>query len=454
MFKSKTITFPFIDYLKEPIVILKRDGSVIEANKTFLEFSKLGKKELIGKNSRDVMPLKVFAENITKCTFERIEVSEQITFGDHVLNATITPVIINGDLNFISIVFRDISAFVQLERMLLKRNKELGTINTLSGAFIASRDISSVFADLLEKVLIVSDFGIGWMVVKEGGTFVLKGMSGASLSLKRDIEKGELDFIYKGAIESGDPLYILESGEIERVEILKREGIMFFSGIPLRIGPETMGILILASRMEIKFDFDVAALFSLIGNNVSLIAEKIRLFQEAQRLAITDDLTGLYNVRYFYDILNKEIARAKRYNTPFSLMLFDIDDFKVVNDTYGHQAGDDILRTLASILKGISRQTDVAARYGGEEFIVILPSTTKQEALNLSERIREKVERHNHYIEGETVRISVSGGIATFPEDAGDSKSLLYAADMAMYEAKAMGKKQIRLYKGVHETSI
>ncbi len=399
------------------------------------------------------MPLKILSESIIRCIFDRVEKSEQITFGNHTLNATVTPIIVNGNLNFISVVLRDISAFVQLERSLLKRNKELGIINTLSGAFISSGDINSVFGELLEKVLIVSDFSIGWIAIKEDGTFVLKSLSGASLRLRHELEKGSLDSIYENVAESTDPLYILEPEEIERIEVLKKEGIVFFSCIPLKVGSETMGILMLASRVEVKFDYDLASLFSLIGNNISLIVEKVRLFQETQRLALTDGLTGLYNVRYFYDMLNKEIARAKRYNTSFSLILFDIDDFKVINDSYGHQAGDEVLRSIASILKSVSRQTDITARYGGEEFILMLPNTPKYEAFNLATRLREKVEAHS-YLEKEAVKITMSGGIATFPEDAEDSKSLLYAADMAMYEAKAMGKKQISFYRRKHETSI
>lgn len=434
-------------------MILKRDGEIIEVNKAFLELFKSRKEELIGKNSNDIMPLKILSESIIKCKFDSIERSEQIRFGEHVLNVTITPVMVNDGLNFISITLRDISAFVQIERALLKRNKELGIINTLSGTFISSGDINSVFADLLEKILIVSDFSLGWIVMKEGGSFVLRNMSGVSLGLRHELEKGELNTLYDNVVELTDPLYVLESGEMERIEVLKKEGIMFFACIPLRVGPETIGILVLASRVEIKFDFDTAAVFSLIGNNISLIAEKIRLFQETQRLALTDGLTGLYNVRFFYDMLNKEIARSKRYHTLFSLILFDIDDFKIINDTHGHQAGDDVLRSVASTLKTVSRETDIVVRYGGEEFILMLPSTPKNEALTLADRIREKVEEYS-YLGKETVKITMSGGVATFPEDAEDSKALLYAADMAMYEAKGKGKKQVCCYRRINETSI
>ena len=233
-------------------MILKRDGEIIEVNKAFLELFKGRKEELIGKNSNDIMPLKILSESIMKCKFDRVEKSEQIKFGEHVLNATITPVMVNDGLNFISITLRDISAFVQLERALLKRNKELGIINTLSGTFISSGDINSVFADLLEKVLIVSDFSLGWIVMKEGGSFVLRNMSGVSLGLRHELEKGELNTLYDNVVELTDPLYVLESGETERIAVLKKEGVVFFACIPLRVGPETIGILVLASRVEIK----------------------------------------------------------------------------------------------------------------------------------------------------------------------------------------------------------
>lgn len=382
------------------------------------------------------------------------EISHQISVGNRIMSATITPVTVGGNLNFISIVLEDISDFVHLERALLKRNKELGIINTLSGAFISSGEIDSVFMNLLEKVLIVTDFTIGWIVMKEKDAFAVKNISGASLALKQEIESGEFNSIYKNVAVSDDPLYILESEDTVKIAVFKNEGIMFFACVPLRVGAEIMGFLALASRQEMRLDFDTAALLSLIGNNISLIAEKIRLFQGTQLLSITDDLTGLYNIRYFYDALSKEIARAKRYMRSFSLIIFDIDNFKILNDTFGHQAGDEVLRLLAAILKDAARQTDIIARYGGEEFIIILPNTPKHEAVILGNRIREKVEEYNYYVEGNMVRITISGGIATFPEDAEDSKSLLYASDMALYNAKALGKKQVQPYRRNRETSL
>lgn len=439
-----------LDYLREPVAVLSGEGRVVDANDAFSELSEVRKEGLLGKKRHEVPPLGEVSESISRCILERAEKSEQITYGKRTFNVTATPVFEEGRLMNVCVVFRDISTFVQLEKALLKRNRELAIINTISGAFISSRSIGSVFEDLLEKVLVVSDFNIGWIAVNEEKGFSLKCSSGVSPIFRQELEEGVLNYVYGDIMKTLTPLYVLEAKDVEGHGLLVKEGIVFFAGIPLRYGAETIGILVLASRIDVEFDFEHASLFSLIGKNITLIAEKIMLFQETQRLAITDGLSGLYNVRYFYDSLDKEIERTRRYSAVFSLILFDIDDFKALNDTFGHQAGDEVLRAVSSIFKGASRKADMVARYGGEEFILMLPNTSKEEAAAIAGRLKELIE-DSDYIEGEKVKITLSGGIASFPEDAPDAKTLLYAADMAMYEAKAKGKKKVCAFRGGDE---
>ena len=190
----------------------------------------------------------------------------------------------------------------------------------------------------------------------------------------------------------------------------------------------------------------------------------IRAREERLRdLVVRDNLTSLYNHRYFHYRLNSEIQRAKRYHRPLSLLILDVDDFRRINDRHGHLAGDEVLRGVAeSILGSIRRidgkrgyEVDIGCRYGGEEFAVILPEVTAQQALATAERLRASIEdirfdirvdrtrEKTHDPKGEPPKVTVSIGVASYPEYAGDPAELMRAADEAMYAAKRMGKNRV-----------
>ncbi len=348
--------------------------------------------------------------------------------------------------NLVRLLFKDISNFINLEKELLRRNRELIIINTLSSAFITSENVDVAIEELLKKVLLITDFSSGWLLFRENDSFILKSAAGVSERLKKGVAEGGLTKLCADLIKIRDPLHFLEARDVSQNDVLKQEGFSFLTVVPLIYNNNLLGLLFLASQRkgEKGLDFDAAAVLSLVGNHVSLIIDKIKLFHETERLSITDGLTGLYNTRYFYKQLDVEIARANRYSHSFSLILFDIDNFKFLNDTYGHQAGDDVLHELAGILKAVSRATDIVVRYGGEEFIIILPNTPEQETVNLADRIRMTVEK-THFLANRTagVTITLSGGIASYPRNAADASSLLYAADSALYAAKAAGKNMI-----------
>jgi diguanylate cyclase (GGDEF)-like protein len=352
--------------------------------------------------------------------------------------------------------FNDITPFLILEKDLTKRNRELMIINTLSGAFISSENIEEVFNDLLEKILLITDFAAGYIVIKTDRGYELKSHLGLSLpDFQKELSEGKLIDFFFSIEPMTDPIYIFEEEEIKNIPILNKEGISFVVAVPIRISNIFKGITFLASRTARTLDFDLASVLSLMSSQLSLIVEKIELFEKTRRLAVTDPLTGLFNSRYFYQELEKEIARSHRYKNTFSLAILDIDDFKAINDTYGHQTGDEILIAIASTLRVESRGTDIVARYGGEEFVIIFPNTSKKEAVAVSERILHLINSRTIRTRGgNDVRVTISGGIASLPEDASSSKDLLYAADMAMYEAKGSGKKQIVCYNKHHEKDI
>ncbi len=179
------------------------------------------------------------------------------------------------------------------------------------------------------------------------------------------------------------------------------------------------------------------------------IRARTRDLEEANRrleaLAVTDGLTGLFNRRRFEEVLDLEVRRAQRMGTPLCLLMMDVDHFKVYNDTHGHPAGDEVLRTLARLLRERVRATDIACRYGGEEFAVILPGTSRSDGLTLANELRLIVETHpfEHEEMQPGGRLTISIGVAVYPEDASDEVALLRAADQALYRAKQNGRNQV-----------
>lgn len=169
--------------------------------------------------------------------------------------------------------------------------------------------------------------------------------------------------------------------------------------------------------------------------------ENVNFGEMQQLLATTDPMTSLFNFRYLCNYLDKEISKSRRYGRQLSIAILDLDDFKTVNDTYGHQAGDDLLRAVGEVLTGQVRASDIVARYGGEEFSVVFPETSKADAMKVVEKLRSGIEqiRLPAYPE---VRITTSIGVSSFPVDGGDKTDLLVSADAALYQAKESGKNR------------
>ena len=174
------------------------------------------------------------------------------------------------------------------------------------------------------------------------------------------------------------------------------------------------------------------------------ISQRKRMEQELQRLATRDPLTELYNRRELELHFHEELARAERYGRPLTLLWIDVDHFKSINDRFGHQVGDKVLRELAQLLQSGIRSMDYAARYGGEELAIILPEVDQPKAREMAERLREVVENYRMVIDGShEARVTISVGIAAFPIHGKTPQALFKAADRAMYKAKQQGRNQV-----------
>jgi diguanylate cyclase (GGDEF)-like protein len=202
-------------------------------------------------------------------------------------------------------------------------------------------------------------------------------------------------------------------------------------------------------RVPEKVDLRVAVLQYFLRSQRKLhnpAIVEIKILRKTQDSAIYDELTRLYNFRYFQDRVVSEVRRATRYDQPLTLLMIDADDFKSFNDSRGHLAGNMALRRLATVLKKTVREVDVAARYGGEEFAILLPSTGKLAALKLGEKLRQAVEKAGigKDAKGGGGPLTVSIGVASLPGDAASAPELVDRADRALYIAKSMGKNCVK----------
>ena len=168
------------------------------------------------------------------------------------------------------------------------------------------------------------------------------------------------------------------------------------------------------------------------------------LYSRARMMSVTDGLTGLYNHRFFQESIRNMHARGVRSEVPYSLIMVDIDHFKSFNDTYGHQQGDLVLKTLAKLMRECFREVDIIARYGGEEFSILLPDTDGQGAPGVAERLRATVEAHPFPGPSGPLNVTISVGYASFPEDqAKKVAEMICRADQALYKAKEGGRNRV-----------
>jgi diguanylate cyclase (GGDEF)-like protein len=207
---------------------------------------------------------------------------------------------------------------------------------------------------------------------------------------------------------------------------------------------EYLGVLSIARRRR-RFSHEEEELLQYLAGQAVVSIENATLHETVERQAVTDELTGLANLRAFHSILEREIERSRRFNAPLALVMLDLDHFKQINDEHGHQQGDEVLALVADVLRDFSRDIDAPARYGGEELAVILPQTDSEGAAQLAERMREAVERLEvpRVDGGGSLRLHASFGVAAVPESAVDRDGLIAAADAALYRAKRAGRNRV-----------
>ncbi|MCF7916484.1 MAG: sensor domain-containing diguanylate cyclase [Candidatus Omnitrophica bacterium] len=232
-----------------------------------------------------------------------------------------------------------------------------------------------------------------------------------------------------------------DSGQIEG--FTERKSLSFLAS-PLSVGEDFFGIIRIENEAPNSFSHDDLRLLSNICDLGAVVLERARLIARVQELAITDSLTSLSLRNYFSEKTKTEFNRAKKIGAKVGLIMFDIDDFKKINDTYGHMVGDLVLKKFAKILKKVEENPKItASRYGGEEFMVLISDTDKEELREIAENVREEAANSNVSYRRNKVEFTVSGGVVIYPDDTKDFEKIINLVDQAMYQAKNKGKNRI-----------
>ncbi len=296
----------------------------------------------------------------------------------------------------------------------------------------------------------------------------IKAVKGINRYLIKDIKVTKGEGIAGRVFQDGKPMFSKDmakdmakddkerwrNNSVSAIKLKSRYSTGSFISVPFKFASETIGVINVSDKItgEEFTESDLALLVSFADYaSIALkTSDYYSLAEQMKELSIVDPLTGLYNKRYFYERFTEEIHRSERYEFVFSTAIFDIDDFKLFNDTEGHLAGDNVLKEMADIARRSLRSNDVIARFGGEEFIVLMPQTDneKKEALIVVERMRKNIKESltRKYEKFPRPSVTVSIGISSFPENGKSSEDLIKHADIALYRAKAAGKDRSVIY--------
>ena len=348
--------------------------------------------------------------------------------------------------------FNDMSVELQskMEEAERKREELADTIRRVGDALATGVDRDGVVALAVRQAVDACDAEVGRALPLAHGAFSECDVGEVSGDLEQAIEAAERDVFVVRPDVGSELLGALEGDD--RAERTRRAVSVHGPGLhalsiglrSLVDGPEYLGAISIA-RHGNAFTGEEEDLLEYLAGQAVVSIENASLHETVERQAVTDELTGLANVRAFTSVLDREIERRRRFDHPVGLVMIDLDDFKRVNDTYGHQQGDEVLAHVAWVLRDASRDLDTVARYGGEELAVVLPQTDGSGAAQLAERMRRAIERLRIPRVGAsgTIEVTASFGVASAPENGADRNELIAAADAALYAAKTGGKNRV-----------
>jgi len=339
-------------------------------------------------------------------------------------------------------------------RMTAQRSKaadeKLSVFIEFSNAASSLQDMNGLSNAILEKSLQLLEAEQGsLMFLGDNQTeLIIEAKKSRDDTVKEKMRVKKEGCIAAIVLQSGESLLVedIESDPRVKKQNSPRYKTKSFICVPIKVKDRVTGVLNLSDKVKnIVFSQDDLHLIQSFVNNISIVIERNILQKKSkdlEKLSMTDPLTGIYNRRYLNMRLSEEITRYNRYKHPFSFMILDLDKFKMYNDTYGHLAGDRLIKDLSKLFDNSLRTIDIAARFGGDEFVAIFPQTPKKDAIQITNRIKDKIDEAINIDHGK-IPLSVSMGLATYPDDASSIMELIEKTDQALYLAKKGGGNRV-----------
>ncbi len=340
--------------------------------------------------------------------------------------------------------------------LLARRNAELASLLEIGKTLISTLELREVLQAIMSQVerllqpktwsLLLVDEASGELCFEIAVSPVAQELKGIRLKMGEGIAGW--------VAQTGQPLLIPDASKDNRFASHVANEVEYpvssILCVPLKIRDRVLGVIELINTFdERSFMDDDLPLLGAVADFAAIAIDNASNYKRVSELVVTDDLTGLHNARHFHELLEYELERSRRYQSQVSLLFFDLDHFKGVNDRYGHLVGSRMISEVGQLVKRHIRSSDRAARYGGDEYVVVLPNTGKQGAMAVANNLLERFRAHPFKTDSnELIAITASFGAATFPDDAVDRTTLIRAADSAMYEAKEAGRNIVKYFSG------
>lgn len=383
----------------------------------------------------------------------------------------------DGNVSGVCLNVVDITERKKVEEKLRQQNEYLSNLHQITVDLLSRQKTQTLLNNIVHKAMLLVNAHLGYIFLPEGNSLHLSAATpGFAHHIGRHEPqpgKGVLGLVW----QSGEIVVVENYSEWEfRDPAYANEDLHAIAGIPIKIGNEIIGVLEVVNKKssrtfsneELQILTRFATMAALVLDNAQLldateyeiserkrkeaslqkhVAEIEQLQAELREQALNDPLTGLYNRRYLNEAIEREIAQARHEKAFLSVIVSDIDHFKTINDSHGHQIGDKLLTEIATVMKTNARESDIVCRYGGEEFLLVLPGANLASAVRRAEELRQKCQKILVRHEGEDLKVTMSFGVATYPDHGEGAGEIITQADKALYRSKQNGRNQVTLWK-------